>query len=167
MNEDIIFLDHDRVNQIKEFTKSFDQIKKYDKVTCQSNYIGYCGEEAFKDWLEMRDIVFVHTTDFKKAEYGSFPPDFEINGKSIDVKTSTGSDLIISSLRHDFYVHVSKGYNHECYFIKGFITKEILFDLLSMNKIAYKKTDKGGFYIVPSAFLYPMNKFEVALNDKD
>ena len=111
------------INQAKEITKQFDAQKDYEKFECSNNWYGILGELIFKNYLEENKIPFNHIDFVKK---GWEDPDFIINGKKIDVKTTKDYNLFIpenqKSGKYDYYVLITFCEETNTAYIQGYIT---------------------------------------------
>lgn len=109
------------IEQAKAEQAKFDAQKTHDKFTCNTNYIGYLGELVFNDYLKNKSIDYSWNTFTKQ---GWDEPDFIINGKTIDLKTTFSDVMWIQQEKFDYYIYAQINKNQTLLKIKGWMTKQ-------------------------------------------
>ena len=122
----------------KEKSKSFDEKKSHEKFVCPDNYIGVLGELYFSKLLEKEGIDH-QWVEFDKDDYTQ--PDFYVQGKSIDVKTSFDCKMWVQDGKWDYYVFCRVNLElNELFFIR-FCKGKFITD--GIEKGVLKQIDKG------------------------
>lgn len=101
----------------------FDKQKTYNKIVCYNNWTGPLGELKFDQFLTKLNIPHEW---IKFTKRGWNEPDFIINGKKWDVKTSKHTDKFFiptsnTPEKYDFYCFITFVPNEKVIFIQGFI----------------------------------------------
>jgi len=128
----IIKIKEEEIKQAKEQIKEFDKIKIYNKFPCKNNYIGILGEIVFNRYLNERNIAHKWVKFVKK---GYNTPDFVINGKTFDIKTTRSSVMWFQKPIYNVYIYAYINENDTILNIKGWTTKKIIEKLINENKI--------------------------------
>lgn len=115
------------IEEAKQYIKEFDKVKSYDKFLYSKNWIGYVGEEIFKRFLMREAIGFEH---IKIGTGTPDSPDFIIDGKTFDVKTTQKLRLMTQKPKHDYYVSIFYNETNQTCKIVGFISKEKILKLI-------------------------------------
>jgi len=123
----------------KKQQKEFDAQKTYDKFKCDTNYIGLLGEMVLNDYLEAEGV------DFKWVKFnkqGWNDPDFVIDNKTIDLKTTFSDVMWIQKEKFDIYLYaqINKGQNELT--LKGWLSKEEI-EKNKKDGINCKKVTRG------------------------
>jgi len=126
-----LFITPQEVDKAKEMTKSLDDIKIYNKLECNNNYLGWLGEYKFSQLLQMKGITY-EWNEFVKADYSK--PDFIINNRSIDVKTTFSESLWVQKADWDFYVlaFMERDLSSICF--SGFLDKSNIEKYINKDK---------------------------------
>lgn len=90
------------INEAKETIAKFDSNKVYNKFKCKNNYIGVLGEILFHKYLMTNDIPHKWVEFIKES---SSEPDFIINNKTIDIKTTYSPVMWYQTPIHDIYIY--------------------------------------------------------------
>ncbi len=98
----ILYINDSQVQKAKNEQKKFDSQKTYDKFKCKTNYIGYLGELVFNEYLKTTPHKFEWVCYTKKSWKN---PDFIINGKSVDLKTTFSDSMWIQNEKFDTYIY--------------------------------------------------------------
>ena len=112
----------------KEITKEFDAQKTYDKFKCNSNYIGVLGEMVLERYMAECNMSFSRVP-FVKRSWSL--PDFVINNKNIDLKTTYSDRMWFQKPRHDVYIYAQISKDDKELTIQGMITKDNLIKAIS------------------------------------
>lgn len=126
------------IEQAKEEMLEFDKQKTYNKFVCNHNYIGLLGEMMFNQYLNENNIPHTWVQFTKK---GWNQPDFIINGKTVDIKTTYSDSLWFTSPKFDVYVLCKLTKDDKVIDIQGYITKEDILLAIEYGvakRIAYK-----------------------------
>lgn len=119
------------VEKAKKERDKFDLQKTYNKFKCTNNYIGYLGELVFSRWLKENKIDF-EWIEFTKQGWNN--PDFIINNKSIDLKTTTSDSMWIQQEKFDVYVYAQINKEQTLITIKGWLSKN---DITTLKELKY------------------------------
>ena len=111
----------DQIKKAKLEQKKFDIQKTYDKFKCDNNYIGLLGEIIFNEFLKKKDYHF-KWLDFTKQGWDE--PDFIINNKTVDLKTTFSDSMWIQQEKFDVYIYSQINKKEDVLSIKGWLTKE-------------------------------------------
>jgi len=96
-----MLITQEEINKAKSITNTFDSQKIYDKLSSENNWLGWLGEYKFSQLLTSKGITY-EWNEFVKADYTK--PDFIVNGKSLDVKTTYTDALWIQKSEWDYYI---------------------------------------------------------------
>jgi hypothetical protein len=111
----------EEVSEAKRITKEFDAQKTYNKFVCNTNYIGLLGETILTKYLISQHIKHEHIEFVKK---GWNQPDFIINGKSIDLKTTYSDSMWFQEPKYDIYIYSRMSNDDSSLEVIGYVTKE-------------------------------------------
>ena len=138
-----IFIRPEEVAQAKEMRDKLDAIKTYNKINSKNNYIGVLGEIVLHRYLKENDIEHVWI-EFLKDNKGWNEPDFLIQGKTIDLKTTRGVDMWFQDPKFDLYVHASINNRDTVMKVDGIATAHRLNEYIKDNTA--KKVIRGNRY---------------------
>tara|TARA_R110000803_G_C11716339_1_gene287601 strand:- start:3 stop:482 length:480 start_codon:yes stop_codon:yes gene_type:complete len=113
-----------RLNQIRAAKleqEKFDLQKTYDKFKCDTNYIGLLGEMVFNEFLKTKAYDFKW---FEFTKQGWDDPDFIINNKTVDLKTTFSDSMWIQQEKFDVYIYAQINKAEDVLSIKGWLTKD-------------------------------------------
>ena len=105
----------------KKQQKEFDAQKTYNKFNCNTNYIGLLGEMVLNEYLNKQNV------DFKWVQFnkqGWNDPDFIINNKTIDLKTTFSDVMWIQKEKFDIYLYAQINKDQSELTLKGWLSKE-------------------------------------------
>jgi len=111
----------EQIKKAKLEQNKFDIQKTYDKFKCDNNYIGLLGEIIFNEFLKRKDYHF-KWLDFIKQKWDE--PDFIINNKTVDLKTTFSDSMWIQQEKFDVYIYAQINKTEDVLSIKGWLTKE-------------------------------------------
>lgn len=130
----IIKIHKDEVIKAKRDIKLFDEQKTYNKFNCSYNYIGLLGEMVLHRYLKENNIEHEWIEFIKK---GVCQPDFIINGRTVDLKTSRTNALYVQERNpHDIYLAAQIDKDDSVLVVHGWILNK------QINKVR-KKVDFG------------------------
>jgi len=121
----------EEVTQAKEQTKLFDAQKTYNKFNCTTNYIGFLGEIVLARYLKEHNISSQHIDFIKK---GWNEPDFIINGKSIDLKTTYSDSMWFQQPKFDVYIYAQIDKDDSSLHLISYMTKQDMIDAKTNGK---------------------------------
>ena len=113
------------IEKSKRVTTELDSNKAWNKFECKNNYIGFLGELFFDKYLRDTGIEG-YWLNFVEDGKGWNDPDFIINDKTVDVKTTYSNGLWFQKPKFDVYVYVNISRDNSKLNIVGFVTKEYL-----------------------------------------
>jgi len=122
----------DEIKLAKERTIEFDKIKTFNKFPCKNNYIGLLGEIVFNRYLTENKIEH-EWIEFVKKGYKS--PDFIINGKTFDLKTTKSSVMWFQKPIYDVYIYAQVNDDIDILTIHGWVTKESLLKMIESDEL--------------------------------
>ena len=105
----------------KNIQKKFDAQKTHDKFNCKTNYIGLLGEMVFNEYLKKIKAEFEWEEFVKK---GWSKPDFVIDEKSIDLKTTFSDVMWMQKERFDIYIYSQINKEETELTLKGWLSKD-------------------------------------------
>jgi len=143
------------INHAKKLTEEFDSQKTWDKYKCNNNYLGYLGEKMFHEWMDKMKIPHIWKQFMKQA---TDEPDFIINGKSFDLKTTFGLKLRLREPKFDYYIFSRVTDEVKEHLLIGYIAKEKLIRLIKEDKLQKVGSD----YYCP---ISEMDPFEVMFRE--
>ena len=146
----------------KQIIERFDAQKTYNKLETSNNYIGPLGELVFHKWLNKQGIEH-KWYNFNKQGWDK--PDFEINGKTIDLKTTFDAKMWIQKPEWDYYILARVTEKLDELLIIGYITKYKLKRLIKYNKLKIVTRDsrKDFTVTIPQMDLIFEKNFEVII----
>lgn len=121
MGELRLNITEEQVEEAKQQQTIFDAQKTYNKFECKTNYIGLLGEMVFNDYLKNAGVDF-EWVKFNKQGWND--PDFNIGGKSIDLKTTFSEVMWMQKPKFDIYIYGHLNKEENCLVLKGWLTKE-------------------------------------------
>jgi len=140
----ILDISNDQLNKAKEEQIKFDSQKTHNKFKCKTNYIGYLGELVFNEYLKTTPYKFEWICYTKK---GWDSPDFIINGKSVDLKTTFSDSMWIQDEKFDTYVYAQISKDETQIEIKGWLSKEDITSMKQKNLCKLVKRDNRIDYV--------------------
>ena len=140
MNIQITILPEE-VSFAKQAIQTFDAQKTYNKFTCTNNYIGFLGELVLHKYLTTNHISHEWNNFIQK---GWNKPDFIINNKSIDLKTTVTNGLWYQTPKYDYYIAAHINQENTLLTIKGIIGSQ---EMLTKSQVIthHNRTD----YLIP------------------
>jgi len=119
----IILISPEEVIEAKRLTEQFDKQKSYNKFECKHNYIGVLGELVLHRYLKEQCIT--HTwVEFLKDSWDK--PDFLINDKTVDLKTTRGKEMWFQQPKFDIYIHAVIEEGDELMVLEAYSTSDEL-----------------------------------------
>lgn len=110
-----------QIKEAKQEQAKFDLQKTHNKFQCNTNYIGYLGELVFNNYLNNLGINF-NWLNFTKQGWDE--PDFTINGKSIDLKTTFSDSMWIQQEKFDVYIYAQINQEQNLLTLNGWLSKK-------------------------------------------
>jgi hypothetical protein len=98
----ILDISINQLNRSKKEQAIFDSQKTHDKFKCKNNYIGYLGELVFNEYLKKTGLNYEWIC-YTKKNWDS--PDFIVNNKSVDLKTTFSNSMWIQEEKFDTYIY--------------------------------------------------------------
>ena len=153
----ILYINDSQVQKAKNEQKKFDSQKTYDKFKCKTNYIGYLGELVFNEYLKTTPHKFEWVCYTKKSWKN---PDFIINGKSVDLKTTFSDYMWIQNEKFDTYIYAQINKDKSKMEIKGWLSKKDIADMKRDNICDVVKRNNRIDYVFKQSI---MKEFKVGL----
>ena len=136
-------------------TTLFDTQKTHDKLACKTNYIGLLGEKLFSDYLHKIGVTH-DWHEFIKPDYDE--ADYNIQGESVDIKTTFDTKMWIQRADHDIYIFTRVNQDLTELFIIAYITKKELQGLMDKGKLDVVERDGRQDYTVKIKQLHPIEE---------
>ena len=140
----ILDISSSQLQKAKEEQIKFDSQKTHNKFKCKTNYIGYLGELVFNEYLKTTRHKFEWICYTKK---GWDSPDFIINGRSVDLKTTFSDSMWIQNEKFDTYVYAQISKDETQMEIKGWLSKEDITSMKQKNLCELVKRDNRIDYV--------------------
>jgi len=153
----ILDINSSQLQKAKEEQIKFDKQKTHDKFKCKTNYIGYLGELVFNEYLKTTPYKFEWICYTKK---GWDSPDFIINGKSVDLKTTFSDYMWIQDEKFDTYIYAQIRKDESQMEIKGWLSKKDISDMKRNDICATVKRGNRIDYVFKQSL---MKEFKVGL----
>lgn len=128
----------------KELTEQFDSIKVYNKFKCTNNWLGVLGELVFHKYLELQNIKHEWIKPIKKTWT---KPDFIINGKTIDIKTTYSEDLWFQDVKWDYYILAHYSENPTELYYLGYAYKDYLSNYINNEPTVVSREGRKDYVI--------------------
>ena len=144
------------IEEAKKVQQDFDSQKTYNKFNCNTNYIGYLGELVFNRYLKGKDL------DYKWIQFnkqGWNEPDFIINDKKVDLKTTFSDVMWMQDAKHDIYIYAQINKKQTLLKIKGWMSKTEIDEAKYNNKckVVVRNTRKD--YVFEPLFMNSVREF--------
>jgi len=153
-----IKINQEEVDESKRLTKVFDSVKTYEKFVCKTNYIGILGEMVFNRYLNEQHIEhYWH----KFIKQGWNKPDFNINDKTIDLKTTYSDLMWFQQPKFDIYIYAQITSDDKYLHVKGWMTKQGLERAQKNNKANIVKRGSRIDYVIPPNKMLPISLLSV------
>jgi hypothetical protein len=140
----ILAISNDQLQKAKDEQIKFDRQKTHNKFKCKTNYIGYLGELVFNEYLKTTPHQFEWICYTKKA-WDS--PDFIINGRSVDLKTTFSDSMWIQDEKFDTYIYAQISKDETQMEIKGWLSKQDITSMKQKNLCELVKRDNRTDYV--------------------
>jgi len=121
LNQIDIPISLNQISKAKLEQEKFDSQKTYNKFKCDTNYIGLLGEMVFNEFLKTKNYDFKW---FEFTKQGWDDPDFIINNKTVDLKTTFSDSMWIQQEKFDVYIYAQINKKEDVFSIKGWLTKD-------------------------------------------
>jgi len=135
-------------------TVKFDKQKVHNKFYCSTNWIGFLGELIFDKYLTKKQVYHIWNK-FIKEDYKQ--PDFEINNKTIDIKTTFNQDLWFQNINNDYYILANVSKNVDKISYVGYISGFELLELYIKGKCKEVIRDNRKDYVLSGEYLKPVH----------
>jgi len=146
-----IAIKQEEVEQAKKETAEFDKQKTYNKFVCKTNYIGLLGEMVYDRYLTEQKVEHEWVTFNKK---GWNEPDFIMNGKTFDLKTTYSDSMWYQVPKFDVYIYAQITRDNKFLLVSSWMTKEMLEEAKSSGKAdAVTRGSRVDYVIKPSNML--------------
>ena len=143
----------EEVEEAKKTMAKFDAQKTYNKFVCKTNYIGLLGEMVLDRYLNENNVNHEWIEFVKK---GWNEPDFKINGKSIDLKTTYSDSMWYQNAICDIYIYAQMSQDNQFLLIKSWDTKENLEKSKSSGKAKAVTRGSRVDYVIPPNKMLPI-----------
>ena len=140
----ILDISSDQLQKAKDEQIKFDSQKTYNKFKCKTNYIGYLGELVFNEYLKTTPHNFEWVCYTKKS-WDS--PDFIINGRSVDLKTTFSDSMWIQNEKFDTYIYAQISKDETQMEVKGWLSKNDITKMKERNLCEVVKRDNRIDYV--------------------
>jgi len=155
------------IAEAKKVINNFDSEKIYNKYECSNNFLGPLGEMAFERWLCENNIEHSYY-GFRDYKLRTSDPDFIIFGKTIDLKTTIGTELHIQNPKFDIYIYSTISAKLDEVKIIGYITKEKIIELKNKNLLKTIFKNNNEFNVMKVIHLTPIERlFKIKEDDLD
>jgi len=146
-----IAIKQEEVEQAKKETAEFNAQKTYNKFKCNTNYIGLLGEMVYDRYLTEQKVEHEWVTFNKK---GWNEPDFNINGKSFDLKTTYSDSMWFQQPKFDVYIYAQITRDNKFLLVSSWMTKEMLEEAKTSGKAdAVTRGNRVDYVIKPTDML--------------
>tara|TARA_R110001599_G_scaffold123981_3_gene296449 strand:- start:32 stop:541 length:510 start_codon:yes stop_codon:yes gene_type:complete len=150
MGEIRIEIRPEQIIKAKQEQKVFDAQKTHNKFNCNTNYIGLLGEMVFNDYLTTKNFDY---TWFQYTKQGWNEPDFKINGKTIDLKTTFSEVMWIQKEKFDIYIYAQINKSQTLLKIKGWLSLEDIKDAKMKKNCKIVKRENRIDYVFEPHFM--------------
>jgi len=161
LNQEIrIEIRPEQIVAAKAEQKKFDAQKTHNKFNCDTNYIGLLGEMVFNDYLKTKGLDYVW---YQYTKQGWDEPDFKINNKTVDLKTTFSEVMWIQKEKFDIYLYAQINKAQTLLKIKGWLSLEEIKE--AKNKKTCKVVKRGSRrdYVFEPHFMNDPQEILIAL----
>ena len=141
------------VEWAKKETAKFDEQKTYEKLDCDTNYIGLLGEITFHRWMERSGIIH-EWMDFVKQGWDE--PDFKMGEIGMDLKTTFDNKGWLQNGKFDIYLFSRVNEDLKELFVLGFLKGKRVEKLIIEEKLEKRMRQGRIDYVVPINKMRPL-----------
>jgi len=150
MGEIRIEIRPDQISQAKTEQKRFDAQKTHNKFKCETNYVGLLGEMILDDYLKSNGFDYEW---YQYTKQGWNEPDFKINNKTVDLKTTFSDVMWIQQEKFDVYIYAQINKAQTLLKIKGWLTLDEIKEAKRKNNCRIVKRGSRKDYVFEPHFM--------------